>query len=70
MIPRTVSGVMTLPCARHASFAIAQAVRRDENAELAQRVQAAREMDAAFGRAKILIEDLAIMRRRAASVWN
>jgi hypothetical protein len=65
-----VHGVMTLPYAQDATFAMAQAIRRDETAEVAKRVQAAREMEAAWDRAKILMEDLAVMRRRAASVWN
>ena len=57
-------GVMTLPHAQSATLATALAVRRDESAEIAQRVAAAREMDAAYARAKVLMDNLSAVRRR------
>jgi len=70
MDPAAVHGVMTLPHAVAAVIATAEAVRRDEAAEVAQRVRAAREMDEAYEHARMLLGGLAAARRRAAAVFN
>lgn len=54
----------------HAQMALPQAVIRYPQLELAERVRHADEQDAAYERARILIEDLAAMRRRRAAIWN
>jgi hypothetical protein len=61
MIPAAVSGVMTVPRARHG---------HDERAGLAWRPAAEEEQEAAFQRAWTLLQDLAAMRRAAAARWN
>ncbi len=70
MDPAAVHGVMTLPHAVAAVIATAEAVRRDEAAGLQERVRAAREMEAAYERARMLLGGLAAARRRAAAVFN
>jgi hypothetical protein len=70
VIPGTVHGVWTLPHAVAAVMASATAVRRDEGAELAERVRAGQEMEAAYEYARLLLEDLAAVRRRARAVLN
>jgi hypothetical protein len=70
VIPTAEHGVMALPFAVSAVIATAEAVRRDPDAELAQRIRAAREMDEAYGRARALMENLAAVRRRARAILN
>lgn len=48
----------------------AEAIRRDETAELAARVRAGREMEAAWEHAKELFDNLAAARRRARAILN
>jgi hypothetical protein len=69
-IPTAEHGVWTLPHAVAAAMASAQAVRRDESAKLAQRVQAGRDLEAAWEHARVLFEDLAAVRRRARAILN
>lgn len=70
MMPTAVHGVMTLPHAVAASIATAEAVRRDETAELAQRVRAAQQMEEAYAYAKELLDGLAATRLLARAVLN
>jgi hypothetical protein len=63
-------GVMALPFAVSATIATAEAVRRDPDAELAQRVQAAQQMENAYEYARQLLDDLAAVRRRSRAILN
>lgn len=70
MIPTAEHGVMALPYAVSAAVATAEAIRRDPDAELAQRVRAAEWMETAYEHARQLLEDLAVTRRRARAILN